>query len=87
MDPSPLSGGACDGAVLQAIAARAPGHKTGPQEKEGAPPMSSSAVIVVLVGTNRLFRQGLRRLLDPEQFVETYQLHTWQQIPIVELRT
>jgi two-component system, NarL family, nitrate/nitrite response regulator NarL len=29
----------------------------------------SSAVNVVLVGTNRLFRQGLHRLLDPEQFV------------------
>jgi two-component system nitrate/nitrite response regulator NarL len=31
--------------------------------------MHSSAINVVLVGTNRLFRQGLRRLLDPEQFV------------------
>jgi two-component system, NarL family, nitrate/nitrite response regulator NarL len=31
--------------------------------------MPSSAINVVLVGTNRLFRQGLRRLLDPEQFV------------------
>jgi two-component system, NarL family, nitrate/nitrite response regulator NarL len=31
--------------------------------------MHSSAITVVLVGTNRLFRQGLRRLLDPEQFV------------------
>jgi two-component system, NarL family, nitrate/nitrite response regulator NarL len=30
--------------------------------------MHSSAITVVLVGTNRLFRQGLRRLLDPEQF-------------------
>jgi two-component system nitrate/nitrite response regulator NarL len=29
----------------------------------------SSAINVVLVGTNRLFRQGLHRLLDPEQFV------------------
>jgi two-component system nitrate/nitrite response regulator NarL len=28
-----------------------------------------SAINVVLVGTNQLFRQGLRRLLDPEQFV------------------
>ena len=31
--------------------------------------MNCSAIKVVLVGTNRLFRQGLRRLLDPEQFV------------------
>jgi two-component system nitrate/nitrite response regulator NarL len=31
--------------------------------------MSISAITVVLVGTNRLFRQGLRRLLDDEQFV------------------
>jgi two-component system nitrate/nitrite response regulator NarL len=31
--------------------------------------MHSSAIKVVLVGTNRLFRQGLHRLLDPEQFV------------------
>ena len=31
--------------------------------------MHSSAITVVLVGTNRLFRQGLRRLLDAEQFV------------------
>jgi two-component system, NarL family, nitrate/nitrite response regulator NarL len=31
--------------------------------------MHSSAITVVLIGTNRLFRQGLRRLLDPEQFV------------------
>ena len=30
--------------------------------------MSISAISVVLVGTNRLFRQGLRRLLDDEQF-------------------
>jgi two-component system nitrate/nitrite response regulator NarL len=29
----------------------------------------SDAITVVLVGTNRLFRQGLRRLLDDEQFV------------------
>jgi two-component system nitrate/nitrite response regulator NarL len=31
--------------------------------------MTMSAINVVLVGTNKLFRQGLRRLLDPEQFV------------------
>ena len=31
--------------------------------------MNCSAIKVVLVGTNRLFRQGLHRLLDPEQFV------------------
>ena len=31
--------------------------------------MSASAINVVLVGTNKLFRQGLRRLLDPAQFV------------------
>jgi two-component system, NarL family, nitrate/nitrite response regulator NarL len=29
----------------------------------------TSAIKVVLIGTNRLFRQGLRRLLDAEQFV------------------
>jgi two-component system, NarL family, nitrate/nitrite response regulator NarL len=29
----------------------------------------SSAIKLVLVGSNRLFRQGLRRLLDPEQFI------------------
>jgi two-component system nitrate/nitrite response regulator NarL len=28
-----------------------------------------STITVVLVGTNQLFRQGLRRLLDPDQFV------------------
>jgi two-component system, NarL family, nitrate/nitrite response regulator NarL len=33
--------------------------------------MNSSAIKVVLVGTNRLFRQGLHRLLDAEQFIVT----------------
>jgi two-component system nitrate/nitrite response regulator NarL len=31
--------------------------------------LSVNAINVLLIGTNRLFRQGLRRLLDPEQFL------------------
>jgi two-component system, NarL family, nitrate/nitrite response regulator NarL len=37
--------------------------------KTGEFPMNGSAIKVVLIGTNRLFRQGLHRLLDPEQFI------------------
>jgi two-component system nitrate/nitrite response regulator NarL len=59
-------------AVLQGIEAQAPRRKRqAPRRKKKREfhAMSTNAVNVLLVGTNQLFRQGLRRLLDPEQFV------------------